>query len=125
MKSTTMMAVTENRDEVISEVVRRLVEHYRPERIYLFGSAARGEARPDSDLDFLVVVPDDTPRENLFDGSVYQRLWGIPFAVDVIPFRRRTFEERACWLMSLPAIALREGTLQYEAGQPVPVAGSA
>jgi predicted nucleotidyltransferase len=125
MKPVTMIAMAENRDDVISEVVRRLVEHYRPERIYLFGSSARGEARPDSDLDFLVVLPDNTPRERLFDGSVYQRLRGIPFAVDVIPFRRRTFEERSGWLMSLPAIALREGTLRYEAGQSVPVAGSA
>ena len=83
------------RDDTVSEVVRRLVEHYRPERICLFGSSARGEARPDSDLDFLVVLPDDTPREVLFDGSVYQRLWNIPLAVDVVPFRRRTFEERS------------------------------
>jgi len=115
--------MAEDRDEVISEVVRRLVEHYRPDRIYLFGSSARGDARPDSDLDFLVVLPDDTPRAKFFDGSIYQRLRGIPLTVDVIPFRRRTFEERSGWLMSLPAIALGEGTLQYEAGQFVPVAG--
>jgi predicted nucleotidyltransferase len=116
--------VTENRDDTVGEVVRRLVEHYRPERIYLFGSSARGDARPDSDLDFLVVLPDDTPREKLFDGSVYECLWNIPFAVDIVPLRRRTFEERSGWLMSLPAIALREGTLEYEAPVPVSVTGS-
>ena len=49
------------RQQVIDEAVRRMVEYFRPERIYLFGSTARGEARPDSDLDFLVVVPDDQP----------------------------------------------------------------
>jgi predicted nucleotidyltransferase len=70
--------VIESRDAAVDEVVRRLVEHCKPERIYLFGSSARGEARPDSDLDFLVVLPDDAPRESLFDGSVYQRLWNIP-----------------------------------------------
>ena len=118
-----MRAVIESRDDTVSEVVRRLVEHYKPERIYLFGSAARGDARPDSDLDFLVVLPDSAPRESLFDGSVYERLWNIPFAVDVVPLRRRTFEERSHWLMSLPAIALREGTLRYEAADPVSVAG--
>jgi hypothetical protein len=36
---------------LISEIVRRLVDVYRPERIYLFGSAARGDAGPDSDYD--------------------------------------------------------------------------
>ena len=99
------------RNEAVGEVVKRLVDHYRPERIYLFGSTARGEARAGSDLDFLVVLPDDTPRAALFDGTVYERLWGIPLAVDVIPFRRSEFEERSGWLMSLPAIALREGKL--------------
>jgi predicted nucleotidyltransferase len=50
-------------DPVLSEVVRRLVEAYRPEYIYLFGSVARGDAGPDSDYDIMVVVPDDAPRE--------------------------------------------------------------
>jgi predicted nucleotidyltransferase len=119
-----MITMTENRADTVSEVVKRLVEHYNPERIYLFGSSARGDARPDSDLDFLVVLPDDAPRESLFDGSVYERLWNIPLAVDVVPLRRRTFEERSHWLMSLPAIALREGTLEYEAGNLASVTGS-
>jgi predicted nucleotidyltransferase len=48
--------------EVIKEMTRRRGQYYSPVRIDLFGSEARGEAGPDSDLDFLVVVPDDTPR---------------------------------------------------------------
>jgi predicted nucleotidyltransferase len=38
-------------DAFINEVVRRLVDLYQPERVYLFGSAARGDSGPDSDLD--------------------------------------------------------------------------
>ena len=49
-------------DPVLTEVVRRLVEAYSPERIYLFGSVARGEAGPDSDYDIMVIVPDDDRR---------------------------------------------------------------
>jgi predicted nucleotidyltransferase len=49
------------RDNIVEEVVRRLVGFYRPDRIYLFGSAARGDAGLDSDLDFCVVLPDDAP----------------------------------------------------------------
>lgn len=45
-------------DPVLSEIVRRLVAAYEPERIYLFGSKARGDEGPDSDYDLLVVVPD-------------------------------------------------------------------
>src|ERR1700675_2792395 len=43
-------------DPTLIEITRRLVETYRPERIYLFGSRARGSAGSDSDYDLLVVV---------------------------------------------------------------------
>ena len=42
-------------EQTIEEITRRLVDYYHPERIYLFGSAARGDGGPDSDLDFCVV----------------------------------------------------------------------
>ncbi len=59
------MRVRRGKEEAIGEITRRLVEFYRPVRIYLFDSEARGDAGPDSDLDFLVVVPDDLSRERL------------------------------------------------------------
>jgi predicted nucleotidyltransferase len=109
------MGTAMTRQDTVREIVRRLVEYYQPERIYLIGSTARGEDRPDSDLDFVVVLPDDAPREKVIGGHIHQRLRGVSAAVDVIPFRRSTFEARSNWLMSLPAIALREGRLEYDA----------
>ena len=50
-------------DPVLAEIVRRLLKAYEPQRIYLFGSKARGDAGPDSDYDLMVVVPDDAPPE--------------------------------------------------------------
>ena len=41
----------------IAEMVRRIVERFDPEQIILFGSHACGTARPDSDVDLLVVMP--------------------------------------------------------------------
>ena len=64
-------------------MTRRLVEFYRPARIYLFGSEARDEAGPDSDLDFLVVVPDDTPESTMRNAEAYSRLSGLGMPKDV------------------------------------------
>jgi len=61
-------------DRALAEVVRRLAEAYRPERIYLFGSVARGEAGPDSDYDILVLAPDDAAPERLRSRLGYQAL---------------------------------------------------
>ena len=47
-----MIAVTE---EILDEMVHTLVREIAPEQIYLFGSRARGIARPDSDIDLLIV----------------------------------------------------------------------
>ena len=107
--------VTMTRDQAIAAITDRLVEYYRPERIYLFGSAARGEAGPDSDLDFCVVVPDDAPAELLRDGGIYSVLRGMGVPKDIVPWRRSDFEARAAHVRtSLPATIVREGKLLYE-----------
>ena len=51
------------KEAAIREIAARLVSHFDPLRIYLFGSQARGDSDPESDLDFLVVVPDEAPRD--------------------------------------------------------------
>ena len=104
-----------DRTATVREVVRRLVDYFSPEQIYLFGSTARGEGRRDSDLDFLVVLPDTAPSHLLVSGKEYELFSGLRVAVDVVPWTRSRFEARKDWLMSLPAIALREGKLLYDA----------
>src|SRR5438105_12098696 len=50
----------------LARVVERLAEAFQPERIYVFGSQARAEATPDSDIDLLIVVaPADEPAHRL------------------------------------------------------------
>jgi predicted nucleotidyltransferase len=100
-------------DAVLSEVVRRLVEAYRPERIYLFGSVARGDAGPDSDYDILVVVPDDAPPERLRSRLAYRALRGTGTAADIVVWPKSGFERRAHVISSLPATVTREGMLLY------------
>jgi predicted nucleotidyltransferase len=109
----TTVTVPGSSDPILAEIVRRLVEAYSPERVYLFGSAARGEAGPDSDYDIMLIVPDDASPERLRSRLAYQTLWGTGTAADVIVWPRSSFERRARVAASLPATISREGVLLY------------
>jgi len=50
---------------VPAELLNAVVAYFRPLRVILFGSAARGDAGPDSDIDLLVLLDDDAPAEKL------------------------------------------------------------
>ncbi len=100
-------------DPQLAELVRRLVAAYRPERVFLFGSRARGEAGPDSDYDLLVVVPDDSAVDRTRSRLGYQALRGTGVAADVVVWRRSSFERRAHVRTSLPYTALHEGVVLH------------
>src|SRR5580700_5516311 len=103
------------RQETIDEITRPLADYFRPERIYIFGSVARGDDGPDSDLDFGVVLPDDAP-ENLYRPGVHSALWGVGTAADVVRWPASDFDARAAHVAaSLPATIVREGRLLYDA----------
>jgi predicted nucleotidyltransferase len=102
-------------EQSIAEITSRLVEFYRPERIYLFGSAARCDSGPDSDLDFCVVLPDDAP-PGLYRPGVHRALWDLGTAVDVVRWAATDFDARAAHVKaSLPATVVGEGRLLYDA----------
>ena len=82
------------RDPVLAEVVRRLVEAYAPERVYLFGSKAPGDAGPDSDYGLMVIVPDDASAERRRSRLAYEALWGTGAAADVLVWSVREFQAR-------------------------------
>ena len=105
----------QNRDQVLVEIVRRLIDAYHPERIYLFGSRARGEAGPDSDYDILIVIPDDAPETQRRSRLAYEALRGTGVATDVLVWRRASFLQRAHLKSSLPATVIAEGQLLYAA----------
>ncbi len=64
-------------------IKRRIVRGFHPDRIVLFGSQARGDARADSDADLLVVIPGRTQRR-LAEAAIYASLAGIPLGTDVV-----------------------------------------
>jgi predicted nucleotidyltransferase len=70
-------------DERILDVADRIGSSVHPLQILLFGSVARGQARPDSDIDILVVMPDGTHRRNTMT-DIYRALLGSKLDVDVV-----------------------------------------
>lgn len=70
-------------DDLIADVVRRILTVVKPRRIILFGSAARGQMGPHSDLDLLVIMPDGIHRRNTA-GDIYRALRGLGVPKDVV-----------------------------------------
>ena len=102
-------------DEHTRKMVALIVEHYSPERVYLFGSKARGDSGPDSDYDFLVVVRRKVPRakkDKFVDKRWKARLFE---ATDVVIWTKKSFEELSHLRTSLPATVIEEGKLLYDA----------
>ena len=102
-------------DPVLAEIVRRLIDVYRPERVYLFGSRARGDSGPDSDYDLMLVVSDDAPASLRSSGRAYEALWGLRASADVVVWTRTAFDERLHLKASFPSTIVREGQVLYAA----------
>lgn len=101
--------------DVLAEVVRRIVEVARPERIILFGSVARGKMGPNSDLDLLVIKRGEFNPSRLL-GDIYLNLHGVGQAVDVILVPPEQVEQYRNTHYLVIAPALREGKEVYCAG---------
>ncbi len=99
----------------LAGAVHHLVEAFTPDRIYVFGSQARGTSRPTSDIDILVVVSTaDEPTYRLA-ARAYGVLAPLEPPLELVFISRREFDERAPAAASLPATVLREGRLLYAA----------
>jgi len=103
------------KDQELAEIVRHLIAAYRPERIYLFGSKARGDSGGDSDYDLMVVTSDSASPERKRSRLAYKVLRGTGTAADVLVWSRKAFESRLHLRASLPHTVVSEGTLLYEA----------
>jgi len=102
-------------DGRLDEMIAKLVEIYSPERVYLFGSFARGDAGPDSDYDLMVIVPDDTPRALRDNSKIYDHMWDLGVAADVLVWTESAYQRRLHIVASLPATIEREGKVLYAA----------
>lgn len=95
-------------------LIKTILEVYAPRRVVLFGSHARGEAGPDSDLDLVVILDDDAPAEALSWRRRNEARKGYTGSVDIIPCRAGVLAERANAPGSLAETIMREGIIVYE-----------
>lgn len=100
--------------EQLDAIVARIAEVAKPDKIILFGSAARGRMGPHSDVD-LLVIKSGAHRLNLM-GEIYRHLHGMPVAVDVVVVRPEDVERYRDSPALVIASALKEGRVVYAAG---------
>jgi predicted nucleotidyltransferase len=102
----------------LPEMVRRIVDRFDPDRIYLFGSQVTGDATEDSDIDLLVVMPVEGSER---DAAVAIRglLGDIDIPLDVIVNTPEEFAWRKDCRGTIAGVAFRQGRSMY-ARQPGP-----
>jgi predicted nucleotidyltransferase len=100
-------------NDLISDIVRCIVETSQPDKIILFGSRARGDARPNSDFDVLVIKESSEPGYRR-DAPLYVALAGLPVEVDVLVYTPEEVAEWAQVPQAFVTTATREGKTLYE-----------
>jgi predicted nucleotidyltransferase len=97
----------------IREIVRRIADQFHPDKIILFGSHARGQAGPDSDVDLLIVMPVEGSKRRKateIDGTLADRT--IP--LDLIVVTPEEFERARHQKGSVLRPAALEGLVLYD-----------
>ena len=100
------------KQEVLDEIIRRAVEVAKPDRIILFGSAARGDMTHDSDVDLLVVKSGVEDRVRLAQ-EIHLSFWGLLVPVDVIVVTPEDIQKFANGVGTIIPYALEEGKVVY------------
>ena len=101
---------------ILDAIIRRIVEIAQPEKIILFGSAARGEMTRHSDVDLLVIKKGADGLDLM--GQIYRKLSRVGAAVDVIVVSPQDVERYGDSHALVIKPALREGRVVYDQGRP-------
>ena len=104
-------------DPLLRQMTAAIIEEVDPQQVILFGSHARGDAKPDSDVDLLVVEsepfgPDRDRRAE--ETRLWRSLAKFHVAKDILVYSREEAERWRGSLNHVLARALREGKVLYE-----------
>lgn len=96
----------------IENITAQLIQKYKPEKIILFGSAARGDAAPGSDID-LLIIKRDTPSYSADRIMEVSDLVERDVPVDFLVYRPEEFEKRVSLGDPFIELILKEGKILY------------
>jgi predicted nucleotidyltransferase len=104
-----MMQMELQKDKNLSEMVLKLKAHFKPEKVLLFGSRAKGTSTLESDYDLLLIVKvsDKTFKERMREAR--QVLRGRTVAVDIFVYTQSEFDELKEEFSSIAHTASMEG----------------
>jgi predicted nucleotidyltransferase len=97
---------------LLDGILRRLA----PAEVWLFGSRARGDARPDSDFDLLVVMDDDAGDDRYSSRAKAEARADYPGPADIVLTRRSSFDRRRRVVGTLEELVAAEGVPVYVRG---------
>ena len=101
-------------DALLRQMAAEIREEIPEAEVRLFGSHARGDARPSSDVDLMITVSDDwCAQHNRFEvlGQLWNKLARHRVPVDLLLYPHSKVEERRHWLSHVIAQAYREGVV--------------
>ncbi len=96
-------------------MIDRIIRDFHPLRLVLFGSHARGDAHPESDVDLLVVLPQVTNKRQV-TVAIRRALTDLPVCKDIVVTTPEELARRGDLVGTVLRPALREGKVLYERG---------
>jgi len=99
-------------NELLRTITTRIAEAVRPEKIILFGSWARGERGPHSDIDLLIIQESDLSRPQRY-AQVRRLFWGMGVAMDILVYTPEEFARYQSVPGSFTHTVAREGKVLY------------
>lgn len=107
------------KQETLDDIIGRIVQAVQPERIILFGSAARGEMGRNSDVDLLIIKRSESSWNVM--GQIYENLYGVGAAVDAIVVSPEELERYKDSHALIIKPALQDGRVVYESSRALAV----
>ena len=105
-------------NELISTMRERIVRAFQPVQIILFGSHARGEAHPQSDVDLLVVFSELADKRKTAV-NIRRALADLPVAKDILVTTPQELARQRDWVGTALRSAQREGEILYKNDQSI------